>query len=197
MPCIFVFSFYMYVYICILWVGIVYVDFFEIWDVCRPILFQRWIWWNFEWYNIKLLLYFQIHIFYPHEIEVALKKLHPENITEWFMEKNGIKKISDVKCRTDLKRPVQDVLAAEKGALDLDILLTNFVIFELFYVQIIVTTWTDNSIQYSRFALSSFWTINRVIRDTVEDRMVSNWFINIFRILYLRTGIIPVCRFIS
>ena len=61
-----------------------------------------------------------MHIFYPHEIEVVVKKLRPEDMTGRFMQENGISKINGAKCRTDPERPVQDLLAAEKCAFNLD-----------------------------------------------------------------------------
>ena len=52
------------------------------------------------------------------EIEVAVKQLRPEDVTERFMEENGINKMSGAKCRTDLERTALNVFAAVKGALD-------------------------------------------------------------------------------
>ena len=61
-----------------------------------------------------VLFVFQFQIFYADagEIEVAVKQLRPEDLTERFMEENGINKMSGAKCRTDLER------TAVKGALD-------------------------------------------------------------------------------
>ena len=71
----------------------------------------------------------QFQIFYADagEIEVSVKQLHSENITERFMEENGINKKSGVECRTDLERTAQNVFAAVKGALD-----NFFLYFRLF-----------------------------------------------------------------
>ena len=63
---------------------------------------------------------FQFKIFYADagEIEVTVKQLRPEDITERFMEESGINKMSGAECRTDLERTAMNVLAAVKGALD-------------------------------------------------------------------------------
>ena len=67
-----------------------------------------------------VLFDFQFQIFYADagEIEVAVKQLRPEDVTERFMEENGINKMSGAKCRTDLERTALNVFTAVKGALD-------------------------------------------------------------------------------
>ena len=79
-----------------------------------------------------VLVDFQFQIFYADagEIEVAVKQLRPEDVTDGFMEENGINKTSGAKCRTDLERTAQDVFAAVKSALD-DFLL-HFRLFEFY-----------------------------------------------------------------
>ena len=52
------------------------------------------------------------------EIEVAVKKFCPTDVTKRFIEKNGINKMRGVKCKTDLERTAQNVFAAVEGALD-------------------------------------------------------------------------------
>ena len=66
------------------------------------------------------MILFQFRIFYADagEIEVAVKQLRPEDVTERFMEESGINKMSGAKCRTDLERTALNVFAAVKGALD-------------------------------------------------------------------------------
>ena len=67
-----------------------------------------------------VLFNFQFKIFYADagEIEVAVKQLRPEDITERFMEENGINKKSGAECRTDLEGTALTVFAAVKGAFD-------------------------------------------------------------------------------
>ena len=67
-----------------------------------------------------VLFNFQLRIFYADagEIEVAVKQLRPEDITERFMKENGINKMSGAKCRTDLERTALNVFAAVEGAVD-------------------------------------------------------------------------------
>ena len=55
-------------------------------------------------------------------------------MTERFMQENRISKINGAKCRTDLERPVPDILAAEKRVLNFDVYLTNFITFGFFYM---------------------------------------------------------------
>ena len=79
---------------------------------------------------------------------MVVKKLRPEDMTGRFMQENEISKINGAKCRTDLETPVQNVLAAEKCAVNLDTYLTNFITFGFFYMTIIVTMCTDYPIQF-------------------------------------------------
>ena len=67
-----------------------------------------------------VLFDFQFQIFYADagEIEVAVKQLRPEDVTERFMEENGINKMSGAKCRTDLERTAQNIIVTVKCAFD-------------------------------------------------------------------------------
>ena len=66
-----------------------------------------------------VLFHFQFQIFYADagEIEVSVKRLRPEDVTERFMEENEINEMSGAKCRSDLERTAQNVFEAVKGAL--------------------------------------------------------------------------------
>ena len=65
-----------------------------------------------------IFFHFQFQIFYAHEIKVIVKKHHPEDMTERFMEENGIDKVSGAECRPDMERTFQNMFAVVKGALD-------------------------------------------------------------------------------